>query len=75
MAKAVRLEVKGYMRLDPSGQIVFDQCPSDPLHLQSPTTTDGERSTCRQVLSHQIPAAWVGKKGSWTLTITFQEEP
>lgn len=62
------------LRKDHWGQLILDQCPSDPEHLLHPSSTDGMRPTCRYSLANLIPSHMYNKKGRWKMTFSFEEE-
>jgi hypothetical protein len=63
-----------YLRHDSFGRVVIDICPSDQEHLQNPSILSYERSMCRFLLEDLVPADLLGKKGTWTITVDFEEE-
>lgn len=65
-------------RSGPDGRIVFDRCPTDGAHLAAPANQDVKpepRRNCRVFLDDLVPEQVIGKKGHWTVSLMFIEDP
>jgi hypothetical protein len=70
--------VKGWVRQDPFGRIVIDDCPSDETHLRhSKTNPETNKPSCRYLLEQFFDRGEdtiIGKRGHLTVTFSFAED-
>ena len=73
------LVISGWVRKDPFGRIVLDECPSDHLHLvHAPTDPETGKPACRVVLDDLLTRGpleqMIGKRGELLVTVSFEED-
>lgn len=71
--RSVTLE-KRYGYTDYWGRLVFDVCQDDQTHLLAPTPPGEERRRCRFWGEDLLPQEARGRRGNWTIEVTFVPE-
>jgi hypothetical protein len=73
MTKTTRVTGR-VLRVDYFGRVVLDACRDFHEHVVDPAEHDGSRPSCALLVDeHLFPHEARGKKGTYTITVEFEE--